>query len=465
MTERAPEDRDPALEPPRPEPGLDPAALLHQLLDTLPAGIFTIDAVGTITSWNRGMEELTGFSALEMLGQPCTSLAADGCSGGVLGTGFARCPLFRDGEVRERRCTIRRRGGGRVPVRIDGRTLRDGRGRVIGAFETVGDLEPLARLEERVAALRDEAAARRRFDGLLGKHPTMLALGDAIEAAGRSDYPVLIQGETGTGKGLVARAIHAASRRRAGPFVRVPCTALSDRLLDAELFGRGDGSPGRLAAARGGTLFLDEVADLAPVLQDKLLRVLGSPDGRWDLRVVAATHGDLGELAAQGRFGLELYRRLSAIPMRVPPLRERASDVPILAEHFLSRLARASGRAVSGFTPEAMARLIAYDWPGNVRELEHAVEYALVLVRGELVDEAALPPPLAASSREPGEEAGAVAPRPKPGPDRERILDALARTQGNRTRAAKLLGISRVTLWKWMRSLGMQPDDGGTQAE
>jgi DNA-binding NtrC family response regulator len=226
--------------------------------------------------------------------------------------------------------------------------------------------------------------------------------------------------------------------------------------------------PGRLEAADGGTLFLDEVADISPALQQKLLRVLESSEFeragearpvRVHLRVVAATHEDLAALADRGLFRRDLYFRLAVLPVTVPPLRERASDVPLLVEHFLARLNRSLGRAIEGVTPEAMRRLCEYGWPGNVRELEHAIEYAVVLTRGDRIEESALPPALGAA----GEAMSPALPHKIRGsPDRDRILQALQRTGGNRTEAARLLGVSRVTLWKWMRAMDAHPgDDGG----
>jgi PAS domain S-box-containing protein len=476
MAETSRNGDPPPLDPAPRSADLDPAVLLHQVLDTVPAGLFTIDPVGTITSWNRGMETLTGLSALEMLGQPCTSLGGDGCFGGAHGGGNARCPLFREGEIRDRRCTVRRRDGGRVPVLINARLFRDDGGRIVGALEAVADLGPTLKLEQQVSTLRDEAAARLRFGGLVGRHPAMLRLQDVIELAARSHLPVLIRGETGAGKELVARAIHEGGDRKDRPFVRVSCAALSERLLESELFGHVRGAfpgataarQGRLEAADGGTLFLDEVADISPALQAKLLRVLESSEFerqgdprpvRVNLRIVAATHEDLAALADRGLFRRDLYFRLAVLPVNVPPLRDRASDVPLLVEHFLARLNRALGRAIAGVTPDAMRRLCEYGWPGNVRELEHAIEYAVVLTRGDRIEEGALPPALHGAPEEGA--AQALPHRPRSSTDRDRILQALQRTGGNRTEEARLLGVSRVTLWKWMKAMSALPEEDG----
>ena len=447
---------------------IDPDELLRQVLDTLPSGLFTVDPLGRITTWNRTMEEITGYPAAGILGRPCAILRGDSCFYGPLGETGCRCPLF-DGEVVVgKRCTIVRRDGRTVNVYKNARLMRDAAGEIIGGIEALNDISPLLDLEQEVERLRSESADRAGYRKLVGGHPSMQRLYDMIGLAGRSSSSVLIQGETGTGKELVAHAIHDSSDRREGPFIRVSCAALSETLLESELFGHVRGAftgavtnrAGRFEAASGGTILLDEIGDVSPVVQSKLLRVLqehefervgDSRPIKVDIRVLAATNRDLLALSAAGAFRSDLYYRLAAIPVDVPPLRVRTSDIPLLTEHFLARLRRGGGRVCGRVSPAAMGALARHGWPGNVRELEHAIEYAVAVSDGETVDVQHLPPALATT---PAPAPRTVTARPRR-PDRARIVAALTAKGGNRTRTAEDLGVSRVTLWKWMRALDL----------
>jgi two-component system response regulator AtoC len=304
--------------------------------------------------------------------------------------------------------------------------------------------------------------------GVLGEHPALRHVLDLAARIADTPATVLITGESGTGKSLLARAIHKASRRREGRFVEVACGSLNESLIESELFGHVAGAftgatvdhDGKFLRADKGTIFLDEIATASPGLQVKLLRVLqdlefepvgGSDTRRVDARVILATHEDLGRLVAEGRFRSDLFWRINVVTLEMPALRERPSDIPLLALHFLTRCAVAAGRAVEGFTPAAIDLLMAHAWPGNVRELQHAVERAVLLGRGRLVDAADLP----ATVAEP-------APRLRPSlkealvhPERRLILDALERNGWRRDAAARSLGINRTTLYKKLKRLGM----------
>jgi transcriptional regulator with PAS, ATPase and Fis domain len=288
----------------------------------------------------------------------------------------------------------------------------------------------------------------------------MLEVFRKIERVAPTDACVLILGETGTGKELVARAIHAASRRAGKPFVAFNCAAVPENLLESELFGYEKGAftdakarkPGRLELTAGGTLFLDEIGDMSRSLQAKLLRVLETrtvePLGAIrpvpvDLRVLASTHRDLREMVRQGKFREDLYFRLAVVPVHLPPLRERKGDVAVLALSLLRSFAEKHGKAFTGFSPEAMAMLEAYPWPGNVRELRNLIEQVVVLWDGTAVEPELLPElPGAAPGKAP---AGSLR-QLKADVEQERIAQALRECGGNRTRAAQLLGISRRAL-------------------
>jgi two-component system response regulator AtoC len=309
---------------------------------------------------------------------------------------------------------------------------------------------------------------------LVGASEGMLEVYEVVTRVAPTRSTVLIQGETGTGKELIARAIHAASPRIDRPFVPVDCAALAENLLESELFGHLKGAftgaltdkRGLFAAAHGGTCFLDEIGEISPCVQAKLLRVLqehevrpvgGTDSVKVDVRVIAATNKDLGALVGAGRFREDLFYRLSVVTILVPPLRERRQDIPILAAHFLKTYAAANGKAVSGISSEMMASLVAYDWPGNVRELEHAIERAVTLTSNPVLRPEDLPPKLGSSPRPPESAAG------PPLNLREAVTSHIRRVlkeaRWNKKLAAQLLGIHRRTLYRLTKRHGIPLDD------
>ncbi len=332
------------------------------------------------------------------------------------------------------------------------------------------------RLKSENAYLRAQLDAKYGFDGIIGRSPAMKRLFQLLETVAATNSTILITGETGTGKEVVARAIHHNSPRRAQRFVALNCSAIPENLLEAELFGHVRGAftgaignrQGRLEQAHRGTLFLDEVGTMSPALQMKLLRVLQEREFerigdtqtiKVDVRVIAATNSDLRRMVADGQFRDDLYYRLNVIPVTLPPLRERKDDVPLLVQHFLDKL-RQDTRTPVGVSQEAMRALMAYSWPGNVRQLENAIERAVAFgsARGQ-IDLADLPPELASVD----------APSPSPllalpeegldldqlveGVERELIQRALERTQGNKGQAATLLRLKRTTLVEKLKRL------------
>jgi two-component system response regulator HydG len=322
---------------------------------------------------------------------------------------------------------------------------------------------------ERRDLIQQNRALQQRLDALLGQgavvgaSPAFRRMMNLVEQVANSSATVLIQGESGTGKELVARAIHERSARRAGPFVAVNCAALPETLLESELFGYERGAftgaagrkEGRFELADGGTLFLDEVADLSLVTQPKILRVLqegeferlgGTRTMRVDVRIVAATNQDLGQLVREKRFREDLYYRLKVITINVPPLRERREDVQMLAEHFLRVYAAKNNRRLDGFTPDALRRLEGYSWPGNVRELENVVERGVVLARGSLIDVVDLPEEIAGATPLPEGVLSVRIGTPLAEVE-QRLLEATLRaTKNNKTLTAKLLGIDPRTV-------------------
>ncbi|EEW7499265.1 sigma-54-dependent response regulator transcription factor ZraR [Escherichia albertii] len=296
--------------------------------------------------------------------------------------------------------------------------------------------------------------------GMVGKSAAMQHLLSEIALVAPSEATVLIHGDSGTGKELVARAIHASSARREKPLVALNCAALNESLLESELFGHEKGAftgadkrrEGRFVEADGGTLFLDEIGDISPMMQVRLLRAIQEREVQRvgsnqtipvDVRLIAATHRDLAAEVKAGRFRQDLYYRLNVVAIEVPSLRQRREDIPLLADHFLQRFAERNRKAVKGFTPQAMDLLIHYDWPGNIRELENAVERAVVLLTGEYISERELPLAIAST---PIPLAQSQDIQPLVEVEKEVILAALEKTGGNKTEAARQLGITRKTL-------------------
>jgi transcriptional regulator with PAS, ATPase and Fis domain len=317
----------------------------------------------------------------------------------------------------------------------------------------------------------DHAAVE--FHGMWTCDPRMKEVFRIIERVAADDATVLVRGETGTGKELVAHALHRLSRRANGPFRAINCAALPPNLLESELFGHVRGAftgavkdtPGHVQLADGGTLFLDEIAELPLELQAKLLRVLemrtvlavgGRDPIPVDVRIVSATHRALRAEVEAGRFRPDLMYRLRVIPIRLPPLRERPADVSLIASKIILELAARSRRKVTGMSRTVEAALERYEWPGNVRELRNVLAYAFAIGDGPSIELADLPPEVAAPTTSAEVHVPAV-PRADDGltPEARKIRDALARMNNNRDRAAKLLGISRVTLWRRMRELGL----------
>ena len=325
-------------------------------------------------------------------------------------------------------------------------------------------------LKRENAGLRESFAAR--DSGMLGQSAALRQVQGLCQRVARSNATVLLLGETGTGKELTARHIHSLSDRKDRPFIGINCAALAETLLESELFGHEKGAftgavarkIGRFELAEGGTLFLDEIGDMSPTTQAKILRVLqegeferlgGTKTIKVDVRLIAATHKDLQRMVEEGSFRQDLFFRLSVVPLELPPLRERAEDIPTLAGHFLEKYSVKNRKDIRGLHPEALDALLAYAWPGNIRELENTLERAVILCLGEQITLRELPVPVrkAAESTE----------RPfalRPGHtlkemEKDLIRATLVQTDGNRTRAAEILGISRQTLQNKLKEYGL----------
>ena len=375
-----------------------PPQFADLLIDAMAEGVFTLDAKGRITLWNRAMEHITGYTVDEVLGQSCAVLNFNRCLNRECPSGMLDCEIFKHGKVDAKACMLKHKDGRDIPVVKSARVVKDNRDRVIGIVETVTDMSALKKAEQQMAEASRRLREMHRLDNILGKSRGMRQVFKAIEAAAAGEATILIEGESGTGKELVAGAIHYNSVRSAKPLVTINCSALSESLLESELFGHVAGAftgavrnrIGRFEEAHGGTVFLDEIGEISPFIQVKLLRVLqqktiqqvGESQTRAvDIRIIAATNKDLLELVRTGGFREDLYYRLKVFPIRIPPLHNRREDIPLLTDHFIHQQNIKTGKEVHSVTPEAMRLLMEYPWPGNVRELENAVEHAFVLVQ------------------------------------------------------------------------------------
>ena len=432
----------------------------NAILESISDGVFTVDSDWRITSFNRAAEVITGVSRREALGRRCSEVFR--CS-----MCEAACALKR--TLKSGKPVIGKSGyivdadGNRIPISVSTAVLRDASGEVIGGAETFRDLSE-------VDALRRELEGKFRVGDLASRSPLMQRLFEVLPAIAASPSTVLVLGETGTGKELLARTIHALSPRQQGPFVAVNCGALPDTLLESELFGYKAGAftgankdkPGRFALAGGGTILLDEIADISPALQVKLLRVLQDrvyePLGATrsetaDARIIVATNKDLAEQARQGEFREDLYYRVNVVRLELPPLRRRKEDIPLLVEQFVARFNRLQQKSLSGISAEALSLLMAHDWPGNIRELENVIERAFILCGEGDIGIGHLPMELTASGLAAGGDADIKTAHDIL--DAQAIRSALERHHGNRTAAARELGIHKTTLFRRIKKLGL----------
>ena len=445
--------------------------MLAAILNSLSEAVITVDRDHRIASFNRAAERLVGISGGEALGKDCREVLR-----ASFGPAQHDCPMGELGEGGKPRVdvegTLVRADGRIVPVSASWAFFTGETGEVHGFVISFRSFEEIERIAE-------ERKSKFPFREIVGKTPRVRRIFDLVEVVKDTDSTVLITGESGTGKGLFARAIHDLSPRREKPFVKVNAAALTETLLESELFGHVKGAftgavadkVGRFEAADGGTIFLDEIGEISPALQVKLLRVLqdhefervgSSRTQRADVRVIAATNRDLKEEMRAGRFREDLFYRLNVIPLVVPPLRERREDIPLLAERFAREVAARIGRPTAAIGSGALADLQAYSWPGNIRELRNVIERALILDPEPVIEAIDLPPGAPAP--------GAAEAAPDGGGDlnlraaaarreREVVREALRRSGGIRKEAARLLGIDQRNVAYYLHKHGIDPDD------
>jgi PAS domain S-box-containing protein len=433
------------------------------ILDALNEGVFTVGLDWRIAAFNRAAEIITGISREEAIGMACcdvfhASICEDAC---------ALRKSFETGQpVVNATAHIVNNQGHRVPIRISTAILKDNAGNVIGGVESFQDLSQIEQLQKALES-------RYTFEDIVGRGSAMMQLFKLLPRIAESSSTVLIEGASGTGKELFARAIHNLSPRRAKPFVAVNCAALPDALLESELFGHKAGAftdakrdrIGRFERADGGTIFLDEIGDISPAMQMRLLRVLqdrkveplGALHARpVDIRVLAATNKDLSELVREGKFREDLYYRIRVVHMLLPRLRQRREDIPLLIDHFVRKFNRLQAKDIAGVSTEVVARLMAHGFPGNVRELENIIEQAFVLCRGGLIETHHLPPELRAEGAGMEDGAGMRGMRNLQAMEKYVIDGTLRFYNGNRRKAALELGIDAATLYRKIKVHGIQ---------
>ena len=440
---------------------------LEAITETVPCGIFTLDPQQRILFWNRSAERITGYTKQEIVGKSWNQIGLGAC---VQYAQTLATPAQDYKEIHNMECELIRKDGSKLQVLTNLRILYHSDGEIKGTVGSIADITYLRQIEQSLHLLEKNVLEQYALDNMVGKTPAMQRVYYLVRMAAQSDTDCLVLGETGTGKELAARAIHYNSERRHHPFVAVHCAALTESLLESELFGHIKGAftgairdkIGRFELADHGTIFLDEIGELTPYIQVKLLRVLQerqlervgeSKSRNIDVRIIAATNRDLNEMVAEKRFRADLYYRLKVFAITLPPLRDRHDDIPLLSARFLKENSKSSNK-VLGIAPEAMRRLLKYHWPGNVRELKNALEHALVLCQGATIQPDHLPEEI-------------VTPRTHHQPRRERslsqsdpkqaLLAALDASGGNRSEAARILGVSRVTIWNRMKKYGLLP--------
>ncbi len=447
------------------------------LLDQLPLGIMILSLDQKILFLNSAFEALTGFDRDEVHHVPCchvlrTDICNDRCP--ILNTGDSVKPAPQTG-------TILISSREKIDVRLTASALRDRNGRIIGYMETVEDLGTHHQIMDHQRDLQG-------FSQIVGRSPPMQKLFSLVPVVAQTDSSLLITGETGTGKDILAEAIHETSDRSDGPFIKVNCGALPETLLESELFGHKKGAftgaesdkMGRVRLAHNGTLYLTEIGDLSLPLQvklltfldDKIVYPLGDADGyHVDVRIIAATHRDLMQMTRDNAFRQDLLFRLNVVRFHLPPLRERDGDVRLLLDHFLKIFSVRFGKSLKGFTRTAQELLLNYAYPGNVRELRNIVEYSTSICPVEMIGLEHLPAYLGEPLLDVGGETGDVSHVEEPvswsskeaapgmnwaAIERQLIVDTLVKAKGHRSRAAEMLGWGRSTLWRKMKFHGLE---------
>jgi len=441
---------------------MENAPLFQAILNSISEGVMTVDKDWRIASWNRAAEKITGFHKEEVLGKECLKVfRANVCR--------HLCPVdkalscghpYQDVEV-----SVRNKKNQLLKLLVNAAPLYNDRGEIIGGLETFRDVSQNRWLQA-------ELETQYGYKSIVGRSAAMQKVFDTLSSLINSDTTVLILGETGTGKELIARALHFQGARSDKAFVAINCSALPEGMLESELFGHIKGAftgalnnhTGKFELANGGTLFLDEIGDINPAIQIKLLRVLEEREIhrlgdnkpiRVDIRLITATNQDLYKKVLSGTFRDDLYYRLNVFPVNLPPLRERIEDIPLLVGHFIAKFNQQMGRKIQGIADRVLETLEGYNWPGNVREFSNAIEHAFVHCKGVLIQPSDLPESILRQSQPNKLRAAPQTQKVLEDAERDLILKELEATSWKKKVAAKRLGMSRATLWRKMEKHGI----------
>lgn len=436
------------------------------VLESISDGVFTVNLDWRVTSFNRAAEEILGIPRKEAIGRLCAEIFRSN----MCQTSCAlRQTLSSGSPIINRVCYIIDADGNQRPISVSTAVLRAADGRIIGGAETFRDLSEVEELKKKLEG-------RVQIGEFVSRSPLMRKVFDLVHAVSTSLSSVLIQGDTGTGKELLAHAIHSMGPRADRSFVAINCGALPDTLLESELFGYKKGAftgavqdkPGRFALAHGGTLFLDEIGEISSAMQVRLLRVLqehtyeplgGTRSETTDARIIAATNRDLHSMVKDGKFREDLFYRINVVRIEIPKLSQRKEDIPLLVEHFIHRFNKQQQRNIAGISPEAQSVLMSYDWPGNVRELENVVERAFVICPDQYIEPCHLPEEIYPFSGPPAtiaipENSGIHAILQLT--EKQMIVNALKKNHYKRVNTARELGIHPATLFRKMKTLSIE---------
>lgn len=449
-----------------------PLDIYKKMINTISDGIMFIRPDGSIEVANTAMAEISGYSRSELLQSTCAILNCDVCEKVRSKSKNSWCGLFEYGKANRKHCLIEKKDGSYGSIIKTAMLIRDDQENIFGALEIFTDLSEINKREQEIRDLSNLLMKEKGFHGIVGRSTVMQKLYHIIEKVASCDSPVIITGETGTGKELVARAIHDIGRRKEGPYIQFNCAALNESLCETELFGHIKGAftgahrhrKGRFECAHGGDIFLDEIGEISLSVQAKLLRVLetkqfervgDSKSLRVDARIIAATNKDLSQMVNDGKFREDLFYRINVVPLHIPPLRERIDDLPLLVKTF-SHDFRDNHRAVSShISPEVMDLFMRYPWPGNIRELKSALEYASIIAGSDQIEPQHLPEQIKRFADD-----RCVPTTPQHSTDdigeKATLLNVLRQCKGNKTKAASILGLHRMTVWNRMKKYGIE---------
>lgn len=438
----------------------------EKIINTMSEALILIAPDGTILMVNQAFERMLGYKPEEVIGQSCAKLNCDVCERLKDKGNETFCSLFFFRKDVKKRCHVKKKDGTYLTVLKNASLLVNDNDEDIGAVEILTDISQIDRLDQEIDSLSRRLREEGTYHGIVGKSDAIRRVFELVEKAAWSESPIIIYGESGTGKELIAQAIHNLGRRKDKPFVQLNCAALNESILESELFGHVKGAftgayrhrIGRFETAAGGDIFLDEIGDVPLSIQVKLLRVLEQKEIERvgdhqpipvDVRLITATNKNLDELIANNEFREDFYFRINVIPIYVPALRDRLDDIPLLVDHFIRLLRKKTGKKITGVTKDCLDLFLSYSWPGNIRELKSVLEYAFVVAEKGLISVDQIPKTV----HKKGKPAppSIIVSDPNDPLEKIDLINALNQAEGNQTKAGKILGVTRITVWNRMK--------------